>query len=142
MELMEKLRQFLLGFSGWEELPSADFTEDGPGCTGLFPAEQEAVGQRKDLQGNVQVDLRCRVTLYCRLLPGQDGAAWLLDFENWLRKENAAGRAPRFGDVPTQEKLYVKKGSFQDVSRLGAGLCTVNLVAEFTKEYMAKEVTQ
>lgn len=142
MEILEKLRQFLLGFSGWEGSPSADFTEDGPGCTGLFPVEQERVAQRRDLLGNVQVDMRCRFALYNRMLPGQDGAAWLLEFEKWLCRENIAGRAPRFGDVPELEKLYVKKAAFQESSRLTAGLCTVTLVAEFTKEYMVKEVAQ
>ena len=137
MEMLEKLRQFLLGFSGWDEEPSADYGEDGPGQTGLFPASQEVVARRKDLVGNVQAEYLARFTLHRRLRPGQDGAQWLLDFGNWLQEQEAAGLTPRFGDIPAAEKLRVLKGECKQIPRLGAGLCTVTLAAEFVKECKA-----
>ena len=137
MEMLEKLQQFLLGFSGWEEAPSADYGEDGPGQTGLFPLSQEVVARRKDLAGNAQVTVLARFTLRRRLRPGQDGGQWLLDFGHWLQQQKIAGLTPRFGDVPAEERLRMQKGSFEQIPRLGAGLCSVILAAEFVKVYQA-----
>lgn len=137
MEMLEKLRQFLLGFSGWDEAPSADYGEDGPGQTGLFPGSWEAVTRRKDLAGNTQTEYLARFTLRRRLQPGQDGAQWLLDFEKWLQARETAGAIPQFGDVPAAEKLRIHKGEFKQIPRLGAGLCTVTLIAEFVKNFKA-----
>ena len=137
MEMLEKLRQFLLGFSGWDEEPSGDFGEDGPGQTGLFPLSQEEIARRKDLVGNVRAEYLARFTLRRRLRPGLDGAQWLLDFERWLQEQEAAGLTPRFGDVPVAEKLRLAKGEFQQIPRLGTGLCTVTLAVEFIKECKA-----
>lgn len=136
----DKLLQWLLKFPGWEEVPSLDFVEDGPGKTGLFPAGLEETGRRTDLLGNVQVDMRYRFALYCRMLPGQDGAQWLLDFENWVQQQNAASLIPRFGDIPGREQILVQKGSLQEVSRLETGLCTVTIAVDFVKEYEVREI--
>ena len=137
--MLEKLRQFLLGFSGWDEEPSIDHGEDGPGQTGLFPDLQEEVARRKDLLGNIQTEMRCKFILYRRLRPGQDGAQWLLDFRQWLGRQEARGVVPGFGDVPALEKLRVLKGDFKRIPQLGEGLCTVVLAAEFVKNYKAGE---
>lgn len=135
----DQLRQWLLTFPGWEGEPSLDFVEDGPGNTGLFPAGLEETGRRVDLLGNVQVEYRYRFALYRRMLPGQDSAQWLLDFQSWVQQQNAAGLTPCFGDVPERERILVQKGSLQEVSRLGNGLCTVTIVADFVKEYEVRE---
>ena len=71
MEILEKLRQFLLGFPGLQEL-SVDFTQDGPGNSGLFPGGLTEVERRKDLLGNTYVTYECLFTLYKRLEPGQE----------------------------------------------------------------------
>ena len=135
----EKLRKWLLGFPGWGEEPSLDFVEDGPGNTGLFPTGLEETGRRTDLIGNLQVDYRFRFALYRRMLPGQDSARWLLDFQDWVQQQNAAGLTPHFGDVLDWERIQVQKGSLQEASRLKEGLCTVTLLADFVKEYEVRE---
>ena len=121
MDILEKLRQFLLGFPGWDGDLSADFTQDGPGCAGRFPAGVEEIARRTDLLGRMQVDYRCRFTLYKRMQPGQDSARWLLDFQDWVTAQDTA--------------VQVEKAKAQEVSKLGTGLCTVNLTVCFTKEY-------
>jgi hypothetical protein len=93
------------------------------------------VAQRKDLAGNVRAEYLARFTLLRRLQPGQDGAQWLLEFENWLQERQLADRTPQFGDVPSGEKLRLQKGECKRIPRLGAGLCTVILAAEFEKTY-------
>ena len=124
MEILEKLRQFLLGFPGLKEL-SADFTQDGPGNSGLFPAGLKEVDKRTDLLGNTQVTYECLFTLYKRLEPGQDSAQWLLDFQNWLAERTDA--------------VQVQKAKTQEVSRLKCGLGTVTLAICFQKDFDAKE---
>lgn len=124
MEILEKLRQFLLGFPGLEEL-SADFTQDGPGNSGLFPAGLNEVDRYTDLVGNSRVTYQCLFTLYKRLEPGQDSAQWLLDFLTWLTERTDA--------------VQVQKTKTQEDSRLHCGLCTVTLAVCIQKDFDAKE---
>ena len=124
MEILEKLRQFLLGFPGLEEL-SADFTQDGPGNSGLFPAGLNEVDRYTDLAGNSRVTYQCLFTLYKRLEPGQDSAQWLLDFLTWLTERTDA--------------VQVQKTKTQEDSRLNCGLCTVTLAVCIQKDFDAKE---
>ena len=125
MEILEKLRQFLLGFPGFDgELP-VDFAQDGPGNSGLFPVGLTELDRQIDLLGNMQVRYQCLFNLYHRMQPGQDSAQWLLDFENWLTEQTKA--------------VHIKKAKAQETSRLDSGLCTVTLALCFRKDVDAKE---
>ena len=125
MDILEKLQKFLLGFPGFDgELP-ADFTQDGPGNSGLFPAEVTEVDRYTDLLGNMQITYQCLFTLYHRMQPEQDGAQWLLDFRHWLAENS--------------EAIQVQKAKIQETSRLNCGLCTVTLAVCIQKDIAAKE---
>ncbi|MBR5023099.1 MAG: hypothetical protein IKY18_07920 [Oscillospiraceae bacterium] len=125
MEILEKLRQFLLGFPGFDRELPVDFTQDGPGNSGLFPGGLTEVDRYVDLLGNMQVWYQSLFTLYHRMQPGQDSAQWLLDFENWLTEQG--------------QSVQIKKAEAQEVSRLNSGLCTVTLAVHFRKDIDAKE---
>lgn len=125
MDILEKLRQFLLGFPGFDGELSADFTQDGPGNSGLFPGALAEVDRYVDLLGNMQVTYQCLFTLYHRMQPGQDSAQWLLDFAIWLTKQTSA--------------VQVQKVKVQEASRLNCGLCTLTLAVCFRKNIEAKE---
>ena len=124
MEILEKLRQFLLGGPGLADL-SADFTQDGPGNSGLFPGEMTEVERRRDWLGNTYVTWESLFTLYKRLEPGQDSAQWLLDFQDWLAERTDA--------------VWVRKAKNQETSRLQCNLCTVTLAVRLQKAFDAKE---
>ena len=62
MEILEKLRQFLLGFPGFAGELSVDFTQDGPGNSGLFPAGLKETDRYMDLVGNLQITCQCLFT--------------------------------------------------------------------------------
>lgn len=124
MEILEKLRQFLLGGPSLEDL-SADFTQDGPGNSGLFPGELTEVERRRDWLGNTYVTWESLFTLYKRLEPGQDSAQWLLDFQEWLAERTDA--------------VQVRKAKNQETSRLQCNLCTVTLAVRLQKVFDAKE---
>lgn len=136
---LEKLRRWLLTYPAWEDSLQVDFTESVPGSAALFPGGLEERSRREDVLGNLQVDCRYRFTL-CRKTAGQcdgaDNAQWLLDFQNWVQQQSAAGLTPHFGDVPSRERMQAEKGALQTASETGT--YTVTLIADFMKVYEVK----
>ncbi len=137
---LEKLRQWLRAYPGWETGAAlhTDHIDGLPGSYGLYPVGLEVLSRKEDLMGNVTA--RCRYTYnLLRCTAGQQDspqeAEWLMAFQAWVLSQSAAGLAPRFGDVPAEEKLRAEKGKRKEASQAGTGTYTVNLVAEFTKMY-------
>lgn len=116
-----------------------DFTEQAPGNAGLFPKGLEEISRREDVLGNLQVTCRYRFALYRQTAGQGDGTAdaqWLLDFQNWVQQQSAAGLAPHFGDVPARERLQAQQGALQAASQTGTYVVT--LIADFMKVYEVK----
>lgn len=135
---LERLRQWLQGYPNWEESLQVDFTEVQPGNAGLFPNGLEETGRREDVLGNVQIDCRYRFILYrhtCGQTDGTANAQWLLEFQNWVQQQSAAGLAPHFGDVPSRERMQAQKGTLKEASQAGTGTYMVTLIADFRKVY-------
>jgi len=139
MDVLLKLRQWLLTFPQWEEgnLLYIDFTDAVPGSTGLYPAGLEILSSNADVAGNVT--LRCRYNFVLYRMGGgcPDGrdAAWLLDFQSWVLAQNAAGLTPVFGDEPALERIRAEKGKRKETSQPGTGVYAVVLTAEFVKKF-------
>ena len=139
MDILDKVRQWVTGFPLWEagNLLYIDFTDAVPGNGGLFPGGLEIVSSRADVAGNVTLRCRYNFVLYrvgggCP--DGQD-AAWLLEFQNWVMAQSAAGLAPVFGDVPAQERIRAEKGKRKETFASGIGMYAVVLTAEFVKKF-------
>lgn len=140
MDHIDKMRQFVLSYPGWEEgkLLFMDYTDGVPGNGGLFPAGLTQASFREDILGNRQADMCLQVFLY-RCGGELDGdARWLLEFQNWVAAQSAAGNAPHFGDVPHRERLRAEKGK-RSKDRGEGNLYSVVLTAEFTKIYEVNE---
>ena len=140
MELIDRMREFVLSYPGWEAggLLFLDYTDGVPGNGGLFPAGVTEVSFREDILGNRQADMRLQVFLYRCGAEEEKDARWLLDFQNWVAAQCALGNAPRLGDVPFRERLRAEKGKL--VKTRGEGnLYSVMLTAEFTKTYEVNE---
>ena len=60
----------------------------------------------------------------------------LLKFIQWVQHESAMGRAPKFGDVPAQEKIRTEKSGYTPGAQIIT--YTVTLVADFMKVYEVK----
>ncbi len=136
MTELEKMRQWLQSYPGWQDTLQVDFTEAAPGSAGLFSEGLEELSRQEDILGNLQIACRYRFTLYRRTpghADGTDDARWLLDFQSWVQQQSAAGLAPRFGDIPHMERMQARKGTLKD--RGQTGLYTVTLLADFTKVY-------
>ena len=136
---LDKLRQWLATYPKWEEgRLHVEYTDALPGNLGLYPTGLEEVSRREDVLGNVAVKNRYRFVLYrvaARQENNEENALWLLDFQNWVQKQSAAGLAPRFGDAPQQERLLAEKGKLKEGSQTGTGIYAVTLTAEFVKYY-------
>ena len=137
---LEKLKTWLATYPGWEaDKPFfVDWATPKPGCVGLFPQGLEQVSLRRDITGGQKAACRYRFYLYraSALEENQEeNARWLLDFQNWVEAQSAGGLAPRFGDLPQEERLRAEGGSLRKTGKLGSGLYALTLTAEFTRIY-------
>ena len=140
MDMLEKLRAFVLSYPRWEEgkLLFMDYTDGIPGNGGLFPEGITQISFREDILGNRMADMRLTVCLYRCGAEEEGDALWLMDFQNWVAEQSAMGKIPVFGDVPHRERLYAQKGKLTQ-RRSSGNLYSVTLTAEFTKKYEVNE---
>lgn len=140
MDMLSKLRSFILSYPRWEEgkLLFMDSTDGVAGNGGLFPEGITQVAFREDVVGNRLVDMRLQVCLYRCGNEEETDAPWLLDFQNWVAAQSAMRTAPRFGDIPCKERLYAQKGKLSQ-RRSNGNIYSVLLTAEFTKLYEENE---
>ena len=132
---LEKMQQWLQTYPGWQDTLQVDCADPAPGNAGLFCEGLEERARQEDIAGDLQISCRYRFTL-CRRVNrdgGETDAMWLLDFQNWVQRQNALGLAPRFGDVPYLEQMQAQKGMLKD--RGQTALYAVTLTADFIKVY-------
>ena len=143
MTNLTKMRNWLMTFPLWDKSWTlyTDYTDAVPGNGGLYPLGAEELSRWEDITGTVFARCRYRFYLYRVADQGsQDGnAQWLLEFQEWVRQQSATGSAPRFGDVPTAERLRAEKGKLSDGNQTGTGKYVVSLIAEFIKQYNEME---
>ncbi len=139
MEDLEALCRWLKTYPGWEsDSFYVDYTDGTPGNSGLFPLGMEEISRKEDVLGNVTVQCRYHFSLRHVAVRQEDGgenARWLLQFQQWVQSQCAAGTAPRFGDEPTAEHIRAEKGKLSKISQPGAGVYEVTLIAEFIKYF-------
>ena len=138
MNILNLVCQWLKTYSGWSDGLQVNFTGAMTGNAGLFPQGVEELSRRQDVLGNITTRNRLSFSIIrVTDMNGEKQAAWLLDFQNWVQQQSAAGNAPVFGDVPRQERLWAEQGKLKSVSQTGTARYEVRLVAEFTKIYEA-----
>ena len=138
MTALEKMVQWLKTFPLWEDDLHIDDLGAAPSNTGLYPGGLEEVSRREDVLGNVTVVCRLHFLLYRRTARQQDNgesSRWLLQLQDWVQKQSAAGLAPVFGDDPQKERIRAEKGKLQEASQTGTGKYVVAITAEFEKQY-------
>ena len=137
MTALEKMVQWLKTFPLWnEETLHLDYLGAAPKNSGLYPKGLEEVARREDVLGNVTVLCRLHFMLYRRTFSRQEhNSAWLLQLQQWVQSQSAAGLVPVFGDAPEKERIRAEKGSLQEASQTGTGKYAVAITAEFEKHY-------
>lgn len=133
MSDLEKMKTWLLScpYIGTDVLHT-EYTDAGPGSSGLYPMGMEVISQKEDLLGNRTV--QCRYTFLLRQVVPENGtdADRLLQLQQWVQR---AEGAPVFGDVPSRERISAENGKMEKASQVGTALYAVTLKAEFMKEY-------
>lgn len=140
MEELEKIKAWLQTYPGWDGKVYVEYTCAAPGHFGLYPQGVEVQSVKKDVLGNSYAHCRSRYVLY-RVTGGQadntQNAAWLLDFQNWVQTQAAAGLTPSFGDDPSAERFSAQQGKLQNADQTGTGTYAVILTAQYTKIFRA-----
>ena len=139
MMAMEKLVQWLKTFPLWNDQKIyMDGLAAAPENTGLYPGGLEEISRCEDVLGNVTVRCRLHFILYRRTFGQQDNlenSAWLLQFQNWVQEQSAAGLAPVFGDDAKKEHIRAEHGKLHPADQTGTGKYAVDITAEFEKHY-------
>ena len=139
MTALEKVIAWLRTFPLWkEETLHVDYLAAVPGNAGLYPGGLEELSRRTDVLGNVTVRNRLHFVLYLRTAGQQDNgenSLWLMEFQNWVQAQSAAGLAPVFGDAPKDETIRAERGKLHNADQTGTGKYAVTLTAEFVKYY-------
>ena len=136
--MLEKMKQWLASFPGWEEKLSIDYLDSLPGTSGLYPKGIKELSRREDVLGNLRVRCAWVFTLRRSACPGEDNARWLMELQQWAMEQDRLGLTPKFGDEPKTERLRVYGGRLDKAFQTGSGLYTAQLSAEFTKLYEVK----
>lgn len=107
-----------------------------PGSKGLYSQGVEEISRREDVLGNVTVVNRMQFLFYlvsCRGMEAQDRET-LWQLRNWVQQQSFAGLAPRFGNVPREERIMVEKETLHSVSQNGTKKYAVTVTAQFTEK--------
>lgn len=144
MTPLQKIREFVEGFPGADIFQQfkVDFTDQIPAHGGIFPSGLVEINRRTDIFGNVTVENQYNFGLYYvfeKALGDDAGATvnadWIMDFQEWVQEQSAAGSAPMFGDVPEDEYIIAQNGVLYDTTDEGVATYMVQLSVRFKKEY-------
>lgn len=144
MTALEKITEFVKSYPKADILRDlrVDFTDQIPANGGIFPSGMVEISRKADLLGNVTVTNQYNFGLYYvfEKAPGDDtGAAvnadWLMDFQEWVQAQSAAGTTPVFGDVPREEKITAQNGVLYEAQDEGLATYMVQLTVQFVKKF-------
>ena len=134
MEALEKVKAWLQTFPLWAQAPlHIDNTGAEPINCGLFPVGVEELGRKEDLLGNRQID--CRQTFLLRRIAQREeiAAGWLMALQQWVQQQNAAGTAPRLGDVAEKCWVRAEKGRLSAANQTGTATYEIRIVFDYTE---------
>ena len=131
MDILETVRRWVAGFPLWGEAElTVDCIGPAPENGGLFPKGVELVKVSEDVLGNKKHHLRCAFLLQrAEHAPDGTDAGALLEFQNWVYAQSAAGKAPQLGE---NTRWKAENGRLEGSKGVGTGVYTVMLVAEYT----------
>ena len=144
MTTLEKIRQWLKAFPGYDQLKSleVDYTPPSPGNGSVMPGGLLEVSRTQDILGNTTVVNQYNFTLFFTFLksPGDDtgsteNAQWLLDLQDWVQAQSITGKAPTFGDEAKKETINAQNGTLYGTDSEGTALYTVQLSVQFIRKY-------
>lgn len=133
MTELEQIKKWLQTFPQWDGTIRVDVTQNVPGGMGLYPKGLQELSRREDVVGNLTVRYRWSFCLHrVRAGESQENAQWLMELQKWAAQQCRQGLAPRFGDVPGEERLRICEGSLVRRAEGGSGYEAL-LTTDFTK---------
>ena len=142
---LERLQARLETYPRAGELTSyqVDYTDQLPGCFGVFPAGMVEVERTENLLGQVTVQNQYNFALYVVFAkaPGdtegaQINADWVMDFQQWVQEQSVLRKAPTFGNIDQhRERLRAEIRALYDAELTGTAMYMVRLAATFWKHY-------
>lgn len=147
MTALEKVLAWLSTFPDFDILSAfqVDYTDQVPSNGGIYPSGLVEVERRQDIMGNITVTNQYNFGLYYvfEKAPGDDigasiNADWIMDFQEWVQAQSVTGRAPVFGDIPSDEKIAAQNGVLYEANEEGIATYMVQLSVQFKKKYEVK----
>jgi len=144
LNALEKITGFIKSYPGADILRDfqIDYTDQIPANGGIFPSGLVEVSRKTDLFGNVTVTNQYNFGLYYVLekAPGDAAGAavnadWLMDVQEWIQEQSTLGRAPVFGDIPSQERVTAQNGVLYAAQDEGLATYMVQLSVRFIKRF-------
>ena len=144
MNTLETVRSWLATFPQFDVLSGfqVDFTDKSPCTGGILPDGLVEVSRKRDIVGNVTVTNQYNFGLYYvfEKAPNDDAGAeknadWIVDLQEWVQEQSAAGTAPVFGDDPREERITAQNGTLLQADEEGTGTYVVQLSVRFIKKF-------
>ena len=133
MSELENLQNWLKTFPLWDGSLTVDETEAIPGGMGIYPKGLQELSRRENVLGDLTVRYRWSFLLQRNQgAQTEENARWLMQLQKWAANQCRLGLAPRFGDVPAEERLRICEGTLTQRKNGGSGY-TALLTADFTK---------
>ena len=133
--MLDVMTQWLQTFPKWEDALQIDYLEAVPGNTGLYPRGLTELSRQEDVLGNLKIRYRWNFLLRKAACGEAEDAKWLMEFQNWVAQQSAAGNAPKFGDDPRRERIHALDGRLDSRKQSGSTHYTLQLIVEFSKTY-------
>ena len=135
MTNLQKLGQWLQSYPPFAgQPPQVVFTCQTPQGLALTDSGLEEVSRKEDILGRKLVECRLHFALLLQQ-PGLEDGSQAEAFQQWAQEQSLAQKAPTFGDIPRQERLYTRLRQLKHRVSSGVQQLAVELTAEFTKIY-------
>lgn len=147
---LEKLRDWIKTYPGHDILSEfhVDYTDKIPSNGGIFPSGLSEIDRRRTIKGDVKIINQYSFGIYYTFpkSPGDDEGAkfnseWVMDFQHWVQRESALGKAPTFGNFRTeQEKIKAQDGVLYGADEEGTAVYMVQLTVQFQNYYRKDDI--
>ena len=145
MSALKKIREWLDTFPGNDQLASlqVDYVPAEPGSGSIAPSGLVEISRTEDILGNITVENQYNFGLYyvfAKSTEDDEGstqnADWLMDLQEWVQEQSILGKAPKFGDEPSAERIQAQNGSIYGADEEGTAIYMVQLSVNFIKKYV------
>ena len=144
MNALEKMKTWIATYPDFDILGQfhVDYVDRVPANGGIFPAGLVELSRKSDIMGNVTMNNQYNFSIYCcfeRAPMDEIGAVvnadWIMSFQEWVQEQSSSGKAPVFGDAPTDERISAQNGVLYAADEEGTATYMVQLSVQFTKVY-------